>query len=739
MLKIRGSIMALLAVLFVGLPALAQAGITSLSGPPEYVSGGAVRLQIQGPADAELTAVNTIGAGGLSADLSAQFTRVAPGFYEGVLRDLPEGSSTVLARIGGELARITVTNHPQTGPMFAGAKQEVFLCASDSHRGTAQLGDILDSDCSMDTRVDFLYMSLASGNVEPYDPDTTPASDVALTTTLDGSLVPFIVRWERGTINRFIYSIAMLSPESQSLSEPDLSGWNRRALFQFQGGVAIGHYQGGPSMGNMLSMPALGLGYAVLYSTGNRTNVHYDLILGGETAMMVKSRFITEYGVPDYTVAIGGSGGAIQQYVYAQNHPGLLDALIPQYSYPDMVTQTIHVGDCELLERWIDFQVMADPESKWATWTNRTLIEGLNASNEYPNPFTGEAGNSECINGWRGLSPLALNPHFGTAPGVTPEQQASVEWTHFADAVNSYGLRPDGYARRTWDNVGVQYGLQAVADGSISPEEFLHLNATVGSWKDQSEMVQEGCPFVEQLCEDPEQIDPWSMRNMNLSPDGGITPAARAEADPGAIRAVLESGLVFLGDIDVPVIDWRPYLEEVLDMHNTSQSFASRQRMLDVDGDASNQVIWFTDVVPGQDEFDQTPMALRVMDEWMARLQANPGLSAAQARPEAAVDSCFNARGDLIYAGDDAWAGVLDDSAAGPCTEQFELYSTSRRVAGAPVTGIIYKCHLQSVESAIASGIYGDWQPDAAETARLNQIFPSGVCDYTLGEAGWNH
>src|SRR5690625_2398967 len=140
----------------------------------------------------------------------------------------------------------------------------------------------------------------------------------------------------------------MLSPESQLVSEPDLSGWNGRALFQFQGGVAIGHYQGGPSLSNMLSQPALGLGYAVLYSTGNRTNVHYDLILGGETAMMVKSQFVTEYGVPDYTVAVGGSGGAIQQYVYAQNHPGLLDALIPQYSYPDMPPRrsTSVTGSC---------------------------------------------------------------------------------------------------------------------------------------------------------------------------------------------------------------------------------------------------------------------------------------------------------------------------------------------------------------------------------------------------------
>ena len=64
---------------------------------------------------------------------------------------------------------------------------------------------------------------------------------------------------------------------------------------------------------------------------------------------MVKDRFVSAYAEPEYTVAVGASGGAIQQYVYGQNHPGLIDAGVPQYSYPDMVTQTIHVGDCEML------------------------------------------------------------------------------------------------------------------------------------------------------------------------------------------------------------------------------------------------------------------------------------------------------------------------------------------------------------------------------------------------------
>ena len=37
---------------------------------------------------------------------------------------------------------------------------------------------------------------------------------------------------------------------------------------------------------------------------------------------------------------------------------------------------------------------------------------------------------------------------------------------------------------------------------------------------------------------------------------------------------------------------------------------------------------------------------------------------------------------------------------------------------------------------AIARGLYGDWHPTAAERARLEQIFPNGVCDYTKPDRG---
>jgi hypothetical protein len=489
----------------------------------------------------------------------------------------------------------------------------------------------------------------------------------------------------------------------------------------------------------MLYLPGLALGYAIAYSTGTVTATHYNLQLGGETAIMVKDRFVSAYGEPRYTVAVGGSGGAIQQYVYGQNHPGLLDAAIPQYSYPDMVTQTIHIGDCELLERWADARVRVEGAlSTWATWVNRTLIEGLNASatavDQYA-PLTGlpQPGSTECINGWRGLSPLALNPWYGTAPGVTLQEQLSTEWTHWGDLVNIYGTDATGHARVAWDNVGVQYGLQAVREGKITPADFLDLNANVGSWKETSDMVQEGCPFVGACT--PANIDPWSSRNMNLSPDGGATPAPRREGDVEAMRAAYRSGIVFRGKIDIPIIDWRHYLEDELNMHNSHQSFAARQRMLNYDGDASNQVIWFTDARPAR-SFDQTALALQVMDAWMRNIAAHPDLGVAGNTPPQAVDSCFHTDGSLLASGEGVWSGILDDQPAGACTQAFPIKSTSRIVAGGPIEGGVFKCALQSVQDAVDRGLYGSWQPDAAQLARLQQIFPTGVCDYRKRDLG---
>ncbi len=733
-----------------------------VSSAPDQVTGGDLRLHIEVPRTVPLHKV-TILVNGI--DQSDHFFQI-PGtrILTGVIDGLNLGKNTIKVKPNRrgkgrpKTLKLKIVNYPITGPVFSGPHQYPFVCTVQNE-GLGQ--PLVDNDsegfpvfatdpdgnptdqvigfsrnCSAETLVEYVYKS-TDGGFKPYVLGGPRPDDMVQTTTMDGHTVDYIVRWERGTINRFIYSIAMLAPYDASPEDLNRSAWNGKLIYYFQGGVAIGHDQGDPSGRRMLYDDGLSQGYDIAYSTGTKSGTHYNLVLGGETALMVKERFIELYDVPIYTVGLGGSGGAIQQYIYGQNHEGLIDAAIPQYSYPDMVTQTVHIGDCELLEFYMD--VIDGGNPRWQTWSNRTLLEGLYASDTVFNPYTQSLGNTECISGWRGLSPLAMNPLYGYVEGQEliqpPEAVASVEWTHFADLVNVYGTATDGYARRLWDNVGVQYGLEAVASGSITPEEFMKLNASIGGWKESADMVQEGSPFFPPGVIDLTNWDPWSFRNQVFSPNP-MVPAPRTEGDIDAMQAAYNAGLVFMGDIDIPIIDWRHYLEEHLDMHNTHQSFASRQRIRDAHSSSENQVIWFTDVGPGGPEFDQTPEALEVMDEWMTNIQNNPDDGVAANKPARAVDRCFNADGTEIAAGERVWDGILDDNPSGDCTAQFPIYSTSRIVAGGPFKGSIFKCRLMPVAYAIAMGMYGVWEPDLLQQLQLEQIFPEGVCDFTQPDAG---
>jgi len=712
-----------------------------LSSRPDQVTGDDALVRVSVGERVEPSRV-TISLNG--SDVTSAFTTDPGGRSRtGLVTGLRAGLNLLHAGAPPRPGAFLLLRNHGAGPVFSGPRQYPFVCRTeqaglgqptvDNHDGQgmkvyavdangAKTGQVIgwSRDCAAPTVVDYVYRA-TNGQFKPMPTDGSRPADLTTTTTIEGRTVDYVVRRERGVNNRFVYAITVLR-----------DAWNGRVVYRFDGGVGIGHDQG-RLPGGHLYPDGLGRGYAVLYSTGTRTDTHYNLVLGGETALMLKEHFIERYGVPLYTVGVGGSGGGIQQYVYGQNHPGLIDAAIPQYSYPDMVTQTIHVGDCELLEYYMDVTDAANP--KWQNWDNRTWLIGMNGSATVPNPYrSGAPGSDECVAGWRGLTPLALNPTWQQPDPLWAEMDPpgvmlTVKWTHWDDLKTIYGVGPAGYARSAWDNVGVQYGLTALRDGHLTPAEFLDLNARVGSWKAARDMVTEGCPFVPAACADPAQFDPWSARNMRLSPDGGVTPAPRTTGDRQAIAASYRSGLVFTGDIDIPVIDWRHYLEDQLNMHNSHQSFASRKRMLDHDGRAGNQVIWFTDARPAV-AFDQTPEALAVMDQWMANIRANPARGVVGNKPALAVDRCFDTSGAQIAAGPDVWAGILDHRPAGACTQKFPLYGTSRTVAGGPIEGGVFACDRQSVAAAIARGLYGSWRPSAQERARLQQIFPTGVCRY---------
>src|SRR5262245_35114394 len=363
--------------------------IEILSSEPDQVSGGDALVRVEFPGkkikkNARLV-LNGVDVTSQLEPLGGDLVGVVTGFVVG--DNVLELKSAPNAR--SRMASLNVTNYPIGGPIFSGPQQQPFVCttarnglgqpivdnqdgigirvaqedASGNYprdgRGYPTAGATVvgfSKNCAGNTRFQYQYRNTSGAFVAlPGGPSGPLPADIATTTTLDGHTVPYIVRWERGTINRLIYSVAMLAPATEAdPTQPDDALWNGRLVRSLEGGVAIGHTQGTNGTDAMLRDDVLRLGYAVISSTGLRTNTHYNLQLGGETALMVKEHFIEDHGVPFYTVGVGGSGGAIQQYVYAQNHPGLIDAAIPQYSYSDMITQTIHVGDCELLEHYFD-------------------------------------------------------------------------------------------------------------------------------------------------------------------------------------------------------------------------------------------------------------------------------------------------------------------------------------------------------------------------------------------------
>jgi len=656
----------------------------------------------------------------------------------------------------------------EVGPvqsLFAGPLEYPFLCGTeesglgqpwiDNHEGigipiyrvteTGQKTDEIigySKDCLIPTQAWYYYNRVGTREFYPL----SQANNDIAKAVVNGQEVDFIVRVEIGTINRFLYTLAALKGPQETLEQPDNRHWNGRLIYKFRGGVGIGKRQGSLDPTELLrdQFDQLQQGYAAIYSTANRTAIHYDIWLAEDTALRVKRQFMAWYGQPVYTVGVGASGGAIEQYLLGQNNRDILDAAIAIYSFPDMVTQTIHGLDCELMEYYFD--VTDANNDQWHAWGNRRWIEGLNAITGFKSEvgryyalarvLSGHQpmwpGMSECVNGWRGLTPLVHNPHtVHFFQRFDPQVFDQVHWTYWDNLRNTYGVNEAGYARNTWDNVGVQYGLEAVLYGLITPDQFLELNARIGGWKQPQAMEQERYWLL--VGETNPKISLWSNHNMHLSPNGGITPAARTEGDLKAIEAAYRSGNVFIGRINIPIIDLRHYLEDELDMHHISASFSTRMRMIREQGHADNQLIWMT-------RKPHMPMAeaFNLIERWMSNLLNNPAAGVVGNKPGEATDKCFDSEGQLIAEGAKVWDGPWNHQLAGACTQVYPSFTNSRMVAGADIASDIFKCHLMSIEEAIDRGIYiiTDRKFFDPYINRLKAIFPQGVCDYTQPDVG---
>jgi hypothetical protein len=688
--------------------------ISTVPTPPEYVSGGDVLVRVDVSPNIRLDRV-TVSVDGRSAEVIQ-----APAPPDRLDRDqhallayvdgLAVGANEVVASVDGDpVAALTVTNYPIEGPIFSGEHLEPFFCLDDlssTARGPSRFsvgnGDVLDGSghgehCSLETRVDYLYMPVGDeAEFMPLaDPDRLPM-DIAQTTTSEGKKVDLVVRLETGTINRAIYQIASLVDATNPAPDPwnPPSGWNGRLVYTFGGGCEAGFFQG-TSTGGVLREGMLAAGYAVASSTLNvNAQGGCNDPLSAETALMVKERFAEVYGPPLHTIGSGGSGGAMQQLLIAGAYPGVLNGIMPTLTFPDATTYFIDTPDCRLvLRRYLNGREL-DEETKrviggWATWS--TCENSLG-------PRTNRIGPDDCP---------AVIPHDAVYDATTNptglrcsiyEAMRSVYGTKRYDEISPTPQAEFG--RSPHDNTGVQYGLAALNEGLIAKELFLDLNENVGGW----------------------DID------FQWRPE-------RAVADGGAVRAAYETGRVTSGSGGLritPIIDERSYLDDSGNFHASYYSFVMRERMRRDNGHSNNYVL----TRHGR-SVSQAADNLALMDEWLTNVALDDSLDdleekLTRAKPAALVESCYDADGNQIVERQTFDADRLYNNSQGRCNALYPPHAGPRMIAGGPLTNDVLKCQLKALTPSDYPAVVFIEQ----EWTTLQAIFPDGVCDWSKPGVG---
>jgi hypothetical protein len=673
-----------------------------LSAQPDMVSGGSALVQITGPQEMPKLSIWADGREVTNAFHVSPRTQTLIGLVDG----LAAGKNRLEVKSGRKvLAQLEIINHGITGPIFSGPHQTPFICETES----AGLGAPLDADCSTKTEVTYIYKSTQPPTpaersekrppgapptgFKVYDPKGSRPADLAEVTITENKKVPYIVRWERGTINRAIYEIAFLHEPGTPLPDPWTAapGWNGRLVYDFGGGCSAGYHQGHAL--NVIDNTFLSLGYAHVVSSLNVLGNNCNDVLSAETVAMVKEHFIKSFGVPVHTIGWGGSGGAIQQHLIGQSYPGLLDGIIPVASFPDIASIVPGVVDCTLLAHAFESSTLAwtDEEktaiSGFATW-------GACAKESRGNSWIKVHFSPDLV---RALACNSLIPLPLVYDPATHRKGARCDV--YDNEVNVFGADPKtGFARRPLDNVGVQYGLMAFNRGVISAEQFLDLNEKVGGFDN----------------------------------DGNVA-AARMTGDPEALRIAYATGRVNSGGgglSSIPIIDMRLYGDALPDIHDEYRSFVTRARLLATNGSADNQVILtfpFT-TKPGQKlgaSFGMvTSTLVPKMDQWLDTLAKDTSQRGmiekiAAAKPVDITDACWSEDGEKIVE-----KRTYDGN--GRCNQLFPPHGDPRIAAGEPLTENILKCALKPVDP---KDYAHPFTPN--QLTRLKAIFPKGVCDFT--------
>lgn len=661
-----------------------------VSSRSDAVSGGGALVQLEAPRQSGWS----VSLNGRDVTSSFQLS-ARSGKFLARLNGLKLGKNTLKARTKrGTTSKVEIINYPSTGPIFSGPQQQPFVCRTEANG----LGPALDEHCSANSIVRYYYKSTepatpVQGSVitaapvfKPFDRTAPRPSDLAQTTLRDGRTVDYIVRREIGVINRAVYEIQFLHQPDQPLPTPWSGltpGWNGRLVYTFGGGCGAGHHQGILSADRINNYElVLAQGYALAGSTLNILGVECNDRVSAETASMVKGHFIEEYGEPAYTIAMGGSGGALSVLI-AQNYPGILDGAIVYLSAPDMLTTVIPVfSDCALMHRGID-----ESSHSW-TEAQKTAVSGFATWQACPEKALW-LDPSDCD---ASLKKELVYDRISNPKGVRCD--------YYSGEINVFGRDPStGFARRTLDNVGIQYGIVALNAGKIDAEQFIELNERMGGFDADGQMIR-----------------------------------SRSVADSNALRIAFQKGVLVSGRglADIPIIDWNRYADDLGDFHTRDRTFLTRERLIAANGHADNQVVIVTPRIqnparplPGVGLHVLVPQ----MDLWLAKIAADTG-SETHARkivrnkPAELADGCIATDGERIFE-------PASYKGPGRCNHLYPFFGNPRVAAGAPIAGDIMKCALKPIDPA---DYVRPFTPEQLQ--RLQVIFQSGVCDYSKPGVG---
>jgi hypothetical protein len=305
-----------------------------------------------------------------------------------------------------------------------------------------------------------------------------------------------------------------------------------------------------------------------------------SVVTQAESLIMAKERLVERYGEIRYTIGTGCSGGSLAQQQVANAYPGVYQGILPQCSFPDAWSTGQQLVDYHLVRGYVE-----NP-AKWGAGVAWTPAE-IAAVEGHPNHV-----NSIILDSlyWTALGD-PTNPCAGVSDAERYDPQTNpggVRCTLADYMVNALSTRTqDGFAGRPLDNVGVQYGLNALKAGQISPAQFADLNARIGGGDIDSR------PTAERTAAD----------------------------EPALANSYRSGGVNETNNLDkVAIIDLRG--TDPGAFHDVYRAFAIRARLEREHGSYANQVIW-EGPVPLIGQLDYTTRGLLAMDRWLSRVEAD--------------------------------------------------------------------------------------------------------------------